>query len=312
MATEENDGSSSSTSYGLAEGATIDRRRLNIGLSDSPLSGDGLMMNDVVAAQGPYLWSTRFFELVISIAYLVVVLVASYALPLEANQRPIPYQYLDNSGDYARNQMFNESFEGETVSIVALVILSLCLPLAIQLALSTCSDRKRNDLHATACVYTVAMATTTLATESTKLYVGYLRPIFYDQCEPDDEYQECTGDETDDIRKSFPSGHSSMAFCGLTLLTLFVHARFGVASQRYYQRAVGAGSGEGQQWVRETIQVGIGWSRFMSLLAVLPMGLALFIAASRVVDNKHFPADVVAGSLLGASISVHIHGLWFD
>jgi membrane-associated phospholipid phosphatase len=311
MATEENDGSSGS-SYGLAEGDTIDRRRLNIGLSDSPLSGDGLMMNNVVTAPGPYLWSTRFFELVICIAYLVVVLGASYGLPLEANQRPIPYQYLENSGEYARNQVFNESFEHETVSIVSLVFLSLILPLAIQLALSTCSDRKRNDLHATVCVYTVALATTTLATECTKVYVGYLRPIFYDQCQPDDDYQECTGDDGDDIRKSFPSGHSSMAFCGLTLLTLFLHARFGVASQRYYQRVAGAGNGEGQQWVRETIQVGIGWSRFISVLALLPMGLALFIAASRVHDNKHFPADVVGGSLLGASISVHIHGLWFD
>jgi membrane-associated phospholipid phosphatase len=48
------------------------------------------------------------------------------------------------------------------------------------------------------------------------------------------------------------------------------------------------------------------------LALLLPMGLALFIAASRVVDNKHFPADVVGGSLLGAAISYYVYGLWFE
>jgi membrane-associated phospholipid phosphatase len=48
----------------------------------------------------------------------------------------------------------------------------------------------------------------------------------------------------------------------------------------------------------------------VSILCLLPLALALFIASSRVVDNKHFPADVVAGSVLGFSIARYFHFLW--
>lgn len=298
---------SPSSSYGLVEGEAVDRTGLNIGLGRE---SDGLVLNDLALAQGSYLWSAQFYELLVCITYLLGSTGILYGLHIQPYQRPIPYQVLDNSGDYVRNQMFNETFEHETVSFSALCVLALWLPLVIQLALSLCGEHRKNDLHSSVCVYLVAMATSTMATEFVKVYVGYLRPIFYDFCQPDDTYETCTDDDSGDIRKSFVSGHASIAFCGLTLLTLFIHSRFGAASQRYYQRV--GGSEEGSRWVRETIQVGIGWARFASLLALLPMGLALFIAASRVRDNKHFPADVVGGSVLGASISIYIHGLWFD
>ena len=55
----------------------------------------------------------------------------------------------------------------------------------------------------------------------------------------------------------------------------------------------------------------MGLSRLVSVLALLPMAVALWIAASRVRDNKHFPADVIAGSLIGLAIATYTHGLWF-
>jgi len=42
------------------------------------------------------------------------------------------------------------------------------------------------------------------------------------------------------------------------------------------------------------------------------MAVAVFIAASRVVDNKHWPADVVAGALLGSSVANFVHGLFLS
>lgn len=303
---------SSSSSYGLAEGGSADRTRLAVDLGNTTNDGMlGILPNDLAAAEGPYLWSHQFYELLVCISYLAVSTGVMYGLQIPANQRPIPYQLLENSGEYVRNLANNESSDQETISFVALMILSIWLPLLIQIGLSFCGDRRKHDIHATLCVYLVAMTTNAIATEAVKLYVGYLRPIFYDLCQPDDNYQECTADDGDFMRKSFPSGHASMSFCGLTLLTLYIHARFGVASQRYFQR-IGGSASDGSRWIRETIQVGVGWARFASILALLPMGLALFIAASRVVDNKHFPADVVAGSLLGSSISIYMHGLWFD
>jgi membrane-associated phospholipid phosphatase len=41
------------------------------------------------------------------------------------------------------------------------------------------------------------------------------------------------------------------------------------------------------------------------------MGVAVFVAASRVADNKHHPADVVGGAVLGTSVSLFVHSLWF-
>lgn len=313
--------SPTSSSYGLlAEEGTVDQVHLNAGLIRDNTSNGQLLPDGLAHQDGPYLWSAQFYELVVCLVYALVAFVVLCWVDdnVGPDERPIPFQFLEGSGEYVRNLMFNESFEHESVSYLALCLLGLWLPLTIQSLLCLCGERRKNDLHATVCAYLVAMTTNTIATNSVKLYVGYLRPIFYDQCQPDDEYQTCTVDTGNDIRKSFPSGHASMAFCGLTLLTLFIHARFGVASQRYYQRigggggGIGSSTGEERQWIRETIQVGVGWARFASLLALAPMALALFIAASRVVDNKHFPADVAAGSVLGASISNYVHGLWFD
>uniref|UniRef100_A0A7S3LAB1 Phosphatidic acid phosphatase type 2/haloperoxidase domain-containing protein n=1 Tax=Amphora coffeiformis TaxID=265554 RepID=A0A7S3LAB1_9STRA len=303
---------SSSSSYGLAEGESVDLARLTVNVGSrniTPSNDDGIMPNDLAVAERPYC-GEKFYELLICISYLVVSSLVMYGLQFQPHERPIPYQLLESSGEFVRNLVNNESFEHETVSFLALAILGLWIPFFIQIGLCFCGDRRKHDIHATLCVYLVAMSTTSIATEAVKLYVGYLRPIFYEECEPNDTYQECTADTGGDLRKSFPSGHASMSFCGLTLLTLFIHARFGVASQRYYQR-VGGGR-NGGRWMRETIQVGVGWARFASILALLPMGLAIFIAASRVVDNKHFPADIIAGSILGSSISVYVHGLWFD
>jgi membrane-associated phospholipid phosphatase len=51
--------------------------------------------------------------------------------------------------------------------------------------------------------------------------------------------------------------------------------------------------------------------KLYSVLALAPMAVAGFVAASRVVDNKHFPVDVVGGAVLGSSIAWFVHGLWY-
>lgn len=50
--------------------------------------------------------------------------------------------------------------------------------------------------------------------------------------------------------------------------------------------------------------------QIFSLLALIPLALASFIAASRSVDNMHFPADIVGGSVLGASVAIYCHRIW--
>jgi diacylglycerol diphosphate phosphatase/phosphatidate phosphatase len=51
--------------------------------------------------------------------------------------------------------------------------------------------------------------------------------------------------------------------------------------------------------------------KLYSVLALVPMAVAGIVAASRVVDNKHHPADVVGGAVLGTSVAWFVHGLWY-
>lgn len=262
-----------------------------------------------------YLRSQDFLELVVCAIFFVVSFVPYVAKP-EGNQRPIPYQYLQSNGDYVRNLVNNELSNGPTVSTTMLFVLGFLLPLVLQL-LASITRAHRGDVHATLCVVLVAHGITLLITEWIKLYVGYLRPIFYEYCVPNDDYSACTSEDSD-VRKSFPSGHASTSFCGLAILTMYLHRRFGIASVRAF-RSVPMSCGTGHRTITTDA---VRWKvvyltshplyyRLISVLSLAPMALAIFIAASRVVNNKHFPADVVGGAILGTGVSVYVNGLWF-
>lgn len=221
-------------------------------------------------------------------------------------QRPIPF-WIDGSGTYQRNLYYNESFESETVSDFMLIVLAVILPATCQFILAH-KCKVRGDRHSTLCVYSLAMALNLLLVAVLKMYVGYLRPIFYDICGPTDDFQQCNN-PTNEIRKSFPSGHASTSFSGLLLLTLYVHKRWGVPSISQYATIrphENALSSDHSAAPRSPYL-----ARFISILSLAPLVLATFIATSRIVDNKHHPADVVGGALIGSSISYFVHHLWF-
>ena len=162
------------------------------------------------------------------------------------------------------------------------------------------------NIHKTFCVYALAIGLTVLITNWIKLYCGYLRPVFYDLCEPNNNYQECTNPKSKDARLSFPSGHSSLSFCGLSLLSFYLERRFGISSLRVWKVEPSTGL-----IVMALKSPKEGLFRIRSVVSYAPMLLAIFIASSRVHDNKHFPADVVGGSLLGGSIALLIHNIWY-
>jgi diacylglycerol diphosphate phosphatase/phosphatidate phosphatase len=250
-----------------------------------------------------YLTSSDFREIIYCFVFLLIS-VAFFAAAPSPRTRPIPYQLLENSLDYVRNLVNNEENTGDTVSDLLLIVLSRLLPLLTQIVLSKTRWAKPRDTHNAICVYFCAFALTLIVTNCIKLYVGYLRPIFYSTCQPDDNYQECTQDSSE-VRKSFISGHASDSFCGLTILTLYLYNRFGMPSVRVYKM-----SSDTRQWVVEHIKAPTLY-RFLSIAALLPMALATFIASSRVVDNKHFPADVVGGSILGTAFAIFTNSLWY-
>jgi membrane-associated phospholipid phosphatase len=165
-------------------------------------------------------------------------------------------------------------------------------------------------------------------------YVGYLRPVFFENCNPDEDYLTCNGGgdwPEYEVRMSFISGHASTAFCGCLLFTLFMERTIGISSVEVavakeipsattdapmeghpddvvVQQSISTGGG-GIYWT-VAYQSQPGLRRLGSLVALLPMGVAVWVSASRIVDNLHFPADVVGGALVGAGIASFCHNTW--
>jgi diacylglycerol diphosphate phosphatase/phosphatidate phosphatase len=181
---------------------------------------------------------------------------------------------------FVRDPSLNHPLSGETVSSSALgvvIIVGLLIFAAIERATSSVGVPYA----------LVAWARSTVLTEfvtnAAKNYMGVLRPIFYAGCGWDDELMACTRDFATG-RRSCPSGHSSHSFHLATLLTLHL-----IRSLDH-----GASRRESACW---------------NAAPFFPGLCAMFVACSRVHDNSHHPADVVAGAALGTAIAMLSHGL---
>ncbi|XP_061388278.1 phospholipid phosphatase 1-like [Musca vetustissima] len=136
-----------------------------------------------------------------------------------------------------------------------------------------------------------------------KVSVGRLRPHAYTLCQPISlegftceqlsgasvyiaEYT-CSGSSHrgSSIYKSFPSGHSSLAFYGLLYLVLYFRRSFEVL--------------KGNQGFFATL-----YRPLILVIQLLCLSVAAMVAISRVFDYKHFWSDVAAGSVLGATVAL--------
>ncbi|CAI5485569.1 unnamed protein product [Closterium sp. Naga37s-1] len=151
------------------------------------------------------------------------------------------------------------------------------------------------DFHSSLLGYVFNCATTFLLTNALKVSIGRPRPHFFIVCFPSgvpvygsDGNAQCNGSSSSvmESRVSFPSGHTSMSFSGLTYAALFLAAKLQAFSTR----------GRGQLW------------------RLVPSACCLAGAASvgitRVVDYWHFPFDVFVGGLIGmvvAAICYFLH-----
>ncbi|THZ11777.1 PAP2-domain-containing protein [Aureobasidium pullulans] len=124
-------------------------------------------------------------------------------------------------------------------------------------------------------------------TGALKNTVGKPRPDLIDRCQPRAGSVDpspyglsnstiCTQTDMSILRdgfRSFPSGHSSSSFAGLFYLSLYLAAKLHIWDSR-----------------------GEVWKIFVVMIPTL--GAAL-IAASRIMDARHHPFDVITGSMLG-------------
>ncbi|KAK2741228.1 hypothetical protein FQN57_005690 [Myotisia sp. PD_48] len=131
----------------------------------------------------------------------------------------------------------------------------------------------------------LAQAAAFVITAALKNAVGKPRPDLIDRCQPGSfnqteyglsNYTICTQSNHEILKdgfKSFPSGHSSASFAGLFYLSLYLSGKLHVMDSR------------GEVW--------------KAVVILIPTLCAALIAATRIMDARHHPFDVITGSLLG-------------
>jgi diacylglycerol diphosphate phosphatase / phosphatidate phosphatase len=205
-----------------------------------------------------------------------------------------PYQETSN-GDVLVDLGLNFELLPQTVPASMLLLIGVVLPLILLLVLGICSGPS-GDAHAGLCVYFLAVGMNSFVTDMMKNYCGKLRPNFYQMCAFDADTKACANDVVN-AHLSFPSGHSSLSFCAMTIISLYLLGKVGL--HRMHTPGM-------------TINYPSLKTKLLAWLAfALPFGVAVFVAASRVHDYYHHPADIVTGAAIGMVCAHFATSLWY-
>ncbi|MES1918919.1 hypothetical protein MHBO_000810 [Bonamia ostreae] len=116
---------------------------------------------------------------------------------------------------------------------------------------------------------------TYVVTATLKIAVGRLRPNFYELCSYDKLLEKCTASKKLEhlARKSFPSGHSAIAFSSQGVV--FCYLKDKLMSKRF----------------EDNLKI-----KFCKIVSIcFPLVIAGIIAASRMFEQWHFLTDVIFG-----------------
>ncbi|CAL8115358.1 unnamed protein product [Orchesella dallaii] len=142
---------------------------------------------------------------------------------------------------------------------------------------------------------TLGISLTGLITNTLKVLVGRPRPCFLERCygheylRIEDVSKPCivTGDWVQDRRKSFPSGHASLAFSAFGMMSLYVAGKLGTFNRKFQTT---------------------GWQLVVTLM---PLILASWIAISRYSDYHHHASDIFIGSLIGLTVGYLSYRIYY-
>ena len=279
-------------------------KRQNNNYSDRQQQDMDMNVDYMLDSGRNYVFSRHMVELCM---YMVVFGFIGVFLPtlFKVHQRSIPYQIVESTGDVILDFNHNYEYKDEQIDDYKLLVLSMILPMLILLGLEIW-NWNGHFFHDGACAFIAAMTITLFFTGVIKRMTGILRPNFYEQCNFSVETLRCMSNDYDEdnIRMSFVSGHASVAFCGLTMLTLIF-----LGASRVYSL-----DNENRQHARQrntTGAINIKEMRLFHALMYSPILLAIYIGSTRLVDYYHHEADVIGGAFLGASIAVLAYHVWY-
>ncbi|KAF7309903.1 Lipid phosphate phosphatase 1 [Mycena indigotica] len=192
---------------------------------------------------------------------------------------------------YPTDPIINHPHKKNQISGSSNHLIALLVPGAAVLATSL-YQLSFVSLHHGLLALLAARGMTRLFTNILKNKVGRLRPDFLSRCKWDTEKLKCTGkaDNILDGRRSFPSGHSSAAFAGMTFLAFWLA---GQTAAWCFQAQLPAASLRSSRLAR-------------FCFTLLPIWWAIYVGVTRVEDYRHHKEDVIVGGLMGiicASIS---------
>jgi membrane-associated phospholipid phosphatase len=222
-------------------------------------------------------------EYLLPLALVVAVVLMSSAL--EAPLRPIPNARLPSGqlADLAALRKFNAPLAGEfkqdTVSVLACAMM-IASPLPLLGVLYSYQKRSFLELHAAASTVVQGGSVQFMFVEIGKVLAGRFRPDYLSRCTSLGANGECQNHDAHILaegRKSFPSGHSSAAFFGMAILSLFLAGKLRILhGRRSFSKLV---------------------------ICISPLLLAYWVAISRTLDNRHHFSDILAGSAIGIACS---------
>lgn len=217
--------------------------------------------------------------------------------------------------------------EHERVPDAAMGFIAFTLPIFSVAALSCLTKKCAIQLHRGTLGVIMTLVVTGCLTEFLKNLVGRPRPDLLERCKPDlkswtsqpSQYNTSLVDYTicttpfnarilQDGFKSFPSGHSSMSFAGLTYLAWYIREILSALVHKWAQQTYVEYEEAPTEEHTNDIEAGLIRQESQSpqvlatasvLAPLVPLTVATYVAVSRTMDYRHHATDVLAGSLLG-------------
>lgn len=204
--------------------------------------------------------------------------ISNYSLNIQNSFNLLVTLITNNINPFERSfsltdKSISNPFKNEMISFTVVFMTSFVMPLVLFFIFFRFNPRYKRIEMTYYSYFMAAHLFNAAVTCTLKVLVSRLRPDFLERC----MYVNgvCTGDKDVVLngRKSFPSGHTSVIFCGVSWM---------IASVKKIVRA----------------------KAVCLALQILLASFAIFVGWSRVYDYKHFLSDVIFGFVIGTATCV--------